>query len=195
MACGAERSIFDRARKDHDDVPAKTSLRHWAILLLGSLQRDQDSSAALDVTPRWLLHLLSWVPVEAGIYRVNRVVNPERVAVKAESGAGTDEPLPETYVDYETSRANTPCARSRHCSTSTLGSPTCTPARTTRCPAAAADHRDDQGTPGIRTGQQPRVRVAGQATPEQTIQTLGGAPTPDDLDALITRSGRRRASS
>ncbi|MDT5231234.1 MAG: hypothetical protein QOI39_1734, partial [Mycobacterium sp.] len=25
------------------------------------------------ITPRWLLHMLSWVPVEAGIYRVNRV--------------------------------------------------------------------------------------------------------------------------
>jgi hypothetical protein len=34
---------------------------------------------------------------------VNCVVNPERVAVKGEAGAGTDEPLPETYVDYETS--------------------------------------------------------------------------------------------
>src|SRR6516162_8175618 len=47
------------------------------------------------ITPRWLLHLLSWVPVEAGIYRVNRVVNPERVAIHAEEGAGsTEEPLP-----------------------------------------------------------------------------------------------------
>lgn len=55
------------------------------------------------ITPRWLLHLLSWVPVEAGLYRVNRVVNPEQVAIKAEEGAGTEEPLPETYVDYETS--------------------------------------------------------------------------------------------
>ena len=27
------------------------------------------------ITPRFLLHLLSWVPVEAGVYRVNRVVN------------------------------------------------------------------------------------------------------------------------
>src|SRR6202012_62672 len=26
-----------------------------------------------------------------------------------------------------------------------------------------------------------------QVIPEQTIQTLGGAPTPDDLDALITK--------
>src|SRR5436305_15289026 len=55
------------------------------------------------ITPRWLLHLLSWVPVEAGLYRVNRVINPDSVAIKAEEGAGTEEPLPETYVDYETS--------------------------------------------------------------------------------------------
>lgn len=54
------------------------------------------------ITPRWLLHLLSWVPVEAGIYRVNRVVNPDQVAINAEETAGTEEPLPETYVDYET---------------------------------------------------------------------------------------------
>jgi hypothetical protein len=40
--------------------------------------------------------------VVAGVYRVNRVVNTEQVVVKAEAGAGTDEPLPETYVDYET---------------------------------------------------------------------------------------------
>src|ERR1700754_1044486 len=54
------------------------------------------------ITPRWLLHLLSWVPVEAGIYRVNRVVNPERVAVTAQEGASLDTPLAETFVDYET---------------------------------------------------------------------------------------------
>lgn len=29
------------------------------------------------ITPRWLTHLLQWVPVEAGIYRVNQVKNPE----------------------------------------------------------------------------------------------------------------------
>src|SRR5258708_26316031 len=56
------------------------------------------------ITPRFLLHLLSWVPVEAGIYRVNRVVNPDRVAIHVdEGGTAADEPLPQTYVDYETS--------------------------------------------------------------------------------------------
>src|SRR3954449_565385 len=55
------------------------------------------------ITPRWLLHLLGWVPVEAGIYRVNPEVNHDQMGPKAEGGARVDEPLPETYVDYETS--------------------------------------------------------------------------------------------
>ena len=29
------------------------------------------------ITPRWLTHLLQWIPVEAGIYRVNRVSNTD----------------------------------------------------------------------------------------------------------------------
>lgn len=33
----------------------------------------------------------------------------------------------------------------------------------------------------------PEYGLLAQATPEQTIQTLAGAPTPDDLDALITK--------
>ena len=31
------------------------------------------------ITPRWLVHLLQWQPVEAGIYRVNTVLNPADV--------------------------------------------------------------------------------------------------------------------
>ena len=33
------------------------------------------------ITPRWLTHLLQWVPVEAGIYRLNKVKNPEAIKV------------------------------------------------------------------------------------------------------------------
>ena len=35
----------------------------------------------LTITPRWLVHLLPWVPVEAGIYRLNKVRHPESVDV------------------------------------------------------------------------------------------------------------------
>jgi len=51
------------------------------------------------ITPRWLTHLLQWTPVEAGIYRLNRVKNPQDVLVAC---AKRDESeLPQTFVDYE----------------------------------------------------------------------------------------------
>lgn len=51
------------------------------------------------ITPRWLTHLLQWVPVEAGIYRVNKVKNEANLAVDCSS---LDEKiLPQTFVDYE----------------------------------------------------------------------------------------------
>ena len=43
------------------------------------------------ITPRWLVHPPSWMlPVEAGIYRLNRVVNPRRVADLFNSEPATD---------------------------------------------------------------------------------------------------------
>lgn len=51
------------------------------------------------ISPRWLVHLLQWLPVEAGIYRLNKVKNPQDVLVAC---AKRDESeLPTTFVDYE----------------------------------------------------------------------------------------------
>jgi Phage capsid-like protein len=56
------------------------------------------------ITPRWLVTFLPWTPVEAGIYRLNRV--KEAVAltdtdVECSPRRDTDGDLPETFVDYE----------------------------------------------------------------------------------------------
>lgn len=51
------------------------------------------------ITPRWLTHMLQWVPVEAGIYRVNKVKDPEQVEV--DCSAKDERELPATFVDYE----------------------------------------------------------------------------------------------
>lgn len=51
------------------------------------------------ISPRWLTHLLQWVPVEAGIYRVNKVKDPEQVEV--DCSAKDERELPATFVDYE----------------------------------------------------------------------------------------------
>src|SRR6516164_6305285 len=50
------------------------------------------------ISPRWLVHLLQWLPVEAGVYRVNRVKNPTRVEVAC--AERNEAELPQTFVDY-----------------------------------------------------------------------------------------------
>src|SRR5690606_30196094 len=50
------------------------------------------------ITPRWLVHFLNWVPVEAGIYRVNRVKDEDSVEVAC--SLRDERALPNTFVDY-----------------------------------------------------------------------------------------------
>ena len=125
------------------------------------------------ITPRFLLHLLSWVPVEAGIYRVNRVVNPEQVAIHAEEGAGTEEPLPQTYVDYETSpREYTLRSISTlldvHTRVSDLySSPHDQIAQQLRLTIETIKERQE-----FELVNNPEYGLLSQVTPEQTIQTL-----------------------
>jgi hypothetical protein len=51
------------------------------------------------ISPRWLVHLLNWVPVEAGIYRLNKVKHPEDVDVACLPRDESE--VPQTYVDYD----------------------------------------------------------------------------------------------
>src|SRR6185437_3331682 len=53
------------------------------------------------VTPRWLTSLLPWTPVEAGVYRVNKVKDgPEDIAA-IECGVTQIKKLPSAAIDYE----------------------------------------------------------------------------------------------
>ncbi|MES2547531.1 MAG: family 2A encapsulin nanocompartment shell protein [Pseudomonadota bacterium] len=51
------------------------------------------------ISPRWLVHLLHWLPVEAGIYRVNKAKDPN--AIEVDCSAKDERELPATFVDYE----------------------------------------------------------------------------------------------
>lgn len=140
------------------------------------------------ITPRWLLHLLSWVPVEAGIYRVNRVVNPERVAIHAEEAGEGEAPLPQTYVDYETApREYTLRSISTlldvHTRVSDLySSPHDQIAQQLRLTIETIKERQES-----ELINNPEYGLLAQVTPEQTIKSRDGRPTPDDLDSLITK--------
>src|SRR5580698_3066346 len=50
------------------------------------------------ITPRWLVQLLSWVPVESGTYRVNSVRKEQETEVAC--GTRDERKLPDTFVDY-----------------------------------------------------------------------------------------------
>src|SRR5882757_999775 len=49
-------------------------------------------------TPRWLVQLLPWTPVEAGVYRVNRVID-DKFAVECTPDDNSE--LPAAEIDYE----------------------------------------------------------------------------------------------
>src|ERR1700679_4229746 len=59
------------------------------------------------LTPRWLVHLLQWLPVEAGIYRVNKVMHADKVQIACSQRKETSLPhsdeseLPQSFVDYD----------------------------------------------------------------------------------------------
>src|SRR5271169_2110625 len=53
------------------------------------------------ITPRWLVTFLSWVPVEAGTYRVNRVTPAKPGTPTMECSPGEEVDLPEIYIAYD----------------------------------------------------------------------------------------------
>jgi hypothetical protein len=138
------------------------------------------------ITPRWLLHLLSWVPVEAGIYRVNRVSNPDSVALQV--GEAGEEPLPTSFVDYQTNpREITLRSISTivdiHTRVSDLySSPHDQVAQQLRLTIETVKERQEQ-----ELINNPEYGLLSQVVSDQVIKTISGPPTPDDLDSLLTK--------
>ena len=54
------------------------------------------------ISPRWLVNFLAWTPVEAGIFRLNKVEEPAEAKADVECSPPRDRnpDLPETYVNY-----------------------------------------------------------------------------------------------
>jgi hypothetical protein len=138
------------------------------------------------ITPRWLVRLLTWVPVEAGIYRVNRVVHPESVEIKCDND--DESPLGQTFVDYSTDPREYRLKAVQtildiHTRVSDLYSdPHDQIAEQLRLTIEAVkEHQEGELI------NSPAYGLIAQAVPDQRITPLGGTPTPDDLDNLITK--------
>lgn len=138
------------------------------------------------ISPRWLVRLLNFVPVEAGIYRVNRVKDEAAVAVDC---SGLDERvLPQTFVDYEEwgreyrlSAVNT--VVDVHTRVSDLySSPHNQIREQLRLTIEIIKERQESELINNK-----EYGLLNNVADAQRIKTRTGAPTPDDLDELISR--------
>jgi hypothetical protein len=144
------------------------------------------------ITPRWLTHLMSWVPVEAGIYRLNKVVHPESVDIACDNY--DESPLPETFIDYEPEPREYRLKAVQtildvHTRVSDLySSPHNQIAEQLRLTIEAV--KEHQESELINS---PEYGLLTSVADGQRISTIAGPPTPDDLDALITKVWKQPA--
>ena len=138
------------------------------------------------ISPRWLTHLLQWIPVEAGIYRLNTVKNPQDVEVLC---AKRDEAeLPSTFVDYD--------EKAREYFLNAVSTIVDVHTRVSDLYSSPHDQIKEQLRLAIETIKEkqeselinhPDYGLLASVAPEQIVYPLSGAPTPDDMDELLTK--------
>jgi len=138
------------------------------------------------ITPRWLLHLLPWVPLEAGILRLNKVKDPGQVQVALSHRDEAE--IPETFVDFE----ENPREYFLNALTTVVDIHT----RVSDLYRSPHEQIKEQLRLTIETIKERQEReliknpdygLLASVDPRQRITTLTGAPTPDDLDNLLVK--------
>lgn len=138
------------------------------------------------ITPRWLTHLLHWVPVEAGVYRLNKVKDATHIEV--DCSARDEHKLPNTFVDYidnpkEYNLAAVQTIVDVHTRVSDLYSKPYNQI-TEQLRLAIETIKERQESELINNKD---YGLLSNVIPSQIIKTRTGAPTPDDLDELLTK--------
>lgn len=138
------------------------------------------------ITPRWLTHLLQWIPVEAGIYRVNRVSNTDDIQVACTQR--DEATLPQTFVDYD--------PQPREYFLNGVSTVLDIHTRVADLYSSPHDQIKEQLRLTIETIKErqeselinnPEYGLLASVSDEQRISTLNGPPTPDDLDDLLRK--------
>ncbi|MFD1120911.1 family 2A encapsulin nanocompartment shell protein [Methylophilus flavus] len=138
------------------------------------------------ISPRWLVHLLNWVPVEAGIYRVNKAKDPAAITVDCSSKDEKD--LPATFVDYEEwgreyvlNAVNT--VVDVHTRVSDLySSPHNQIKEQLRLTIEVVKERQESELINNK-----EYGLLNNVAKSQIVKTRNGYPTPDDLDELLSK--------
>ena len=140
------------------------------------------------ITPRWLVTFLSWVPVEAGTYRVNKVKPTHPGTRTIECSPDEEIDLPEIYVDYE----EKPREYTLNAVTTVLDVQT----RISDLYRSPQDQIREQLRLMIEKVKERQENelvnnaeygLMNNVAAEMKVKTRKGAPTPDDLDELIAK--------
>jgi len=138
------------------------------------------------ITPRWLVHLLQWVPVEAGIYRLNKAKDPN--AIEVDCSNKDERELPATFVDYEEwgreyvlNAVNT--VVDVHTRVSDLySSPHNQIREQLRLTIETVKERQESELINNK-----EYGLLNNVADSQKVKSRTGSPTPDDLDELIAK--------
>jgi hypothetical protein len=140
------------------------------------------------ITPRWLVNFLQWVPVEAGTYRVNKVVPTRPGSRTIECSPDEDVDLPEIYVDYE--------EKPREYTLSAVTTVLDLQTRISDMYRSPHDQIKEQLRliiEKVKERQESELinntqyGLLNNIDDSMKVKTRKGAPTPDDLDELIAR--------
>src|SRR6267143_3822036 len=140
------------------------------------------------ITPRWLVNFLQWVPVEAGTYRVNKVVPTRPGSRTIECSPDDDVDLPEIYVDYE--------EKPREYTLSAVTTVLDLQTRISDMYRSPHDQIKEQLRliiDKVKERQESELinnteyGLLNNVDDSMRVKTRKGAPTPDDLDELIAR--------
>jgi hypothetical protein len=163
---------------------AQHSLGDAAAFQLANVTKTPPQYAA--ITPRWLVRFLDWKPLEAGTLRVNRVVDEKSVEVTCDQKDAAA--LPETFVNYD--------EKPREYTLNSISAMLDVHTRISDLYSNPFDQIGEQLRLTIETVKEKQESelinndgygLLKNVTPAQRIQTRKGAPTPDDLDELLTK--------
>jgi hypothetical protein len=142
----------------------------------------------IGVTPRWLVSLLPWTPVEAGTYRVNKVKDQGETGISIECSPSDSQELPSAFVDYE--------ELPREYTLSTVTTTLQVQTRISDLYRSPMDQVREQLAVLVEMMKERQEQelvnngsygLLNNVAPSMRVGTRAGAPTPDDLDELIAK--------
>jgi hypothetical protein len=166
------------------DEVVRASLNEKAASQLANVTKTAPQFGA--ITPRWLVRLLDWKPLEAGIFRRNRV--DESKVIESTCGHEDESTLASTYVEYEEDP--------REYVLSSINAVLNIHTRVGDLFSNPYDQVREQLRHLIESVKEKQESellnnadygLLNNVAASQKLKTRKGAPTPDDLDELLTK--------